>query len=448
MKIKLLVLSTIVLIAILMSCNKSTTFGSDLLDDLSSETIYTDTVTFRMSTVAEDSVYTSDPNSTADYLICGNIADPILGTATADIYTGIQLSSFNANFKDAEIDSVILYLGVDPNGVYGDTTVPMQFEITKLAEHPAKDKRFYSNQTLPVLTGAGDVIGTGSYLPRPNVGQPIIDTASTTRDSAFGAYFKIPIDTAFGAQILALDSATLNNDTLFRAAFKGLRIRSTNPGALIGLDLNTRIFSRITLYYTRQDTLHENFNVQFIGENKFVHFEKQPSSFITDRVGQEKIDDYLVLQGLAGYKIKVEVPYLDELKDWAINQADLVVYAADIMGDDSLKYTPARQLVVTKSQGDTVNVLNSDINWSLNSTDGSYALFGGVPVKITQNGEKWTRYKLSIPDHLQDMIFKQEKSTFFVNLFPQVRSGERIILHSPGTLPKSAKLQIRYTKFR
>ncbi len=432
------------------SCNKSTTFGGDLYGDQAINTTFTDTVRLQMRMVAEDSVYTSDPNSTAEYLLCGAIEDPILGSGSATIYSGIQLSSLRADFKNTKLDSIVLYLGVRPNGTYGDTTKPMQFEVRLLDEHPSRGTRYYSHQSLPVSSAPGALIGTGTYLPTPSIGRPIIDTTTTVRDSAFGAWFSMRLDQAFGEAILGLDSATLNNDTLFWAKFKGVQIKSSTPGSILGIDLNDRTFSRMTLYY-KKDTANAPqrvFNVQFIGENKFVQFERSPSSFITDRTGIPQEDNLLALQGLGGYKLEVEIPHIahPEKQTWAVNTAEIILYAASVPGDNP-HFWPAKQLSATVSIGDTSFAFVPDISYSLSATGNNFSLFGGEPVSTQLAGTAVTQYKLSIPSHLQDMILGRVSSKFFINLFPQVRSGSRVIVHSPGgASPLRARLNLRYTQ--
>jgi hypothetical protein len=435
--------------AICFSCNKSSQFGGDLLGNEAIETIFTDTVAVQMKMVRNDSINTSDPNSIAAYLLCGAINDPVLGTSSATIYTGLQLSAFNVDFKDVTLDSAVLYLGIDPFGVYGDTNQVMQIEVTELAEHPLSNKSYFSNSSLSVKQGPDAIIGTGSYLPRPNQGQPIIDTAGVARDSAFGSYFRIPLTNEFGNRVLELDTNVLRNDTLFWAKIPGLRIRSTTPGAILGLNLNDRTFSRITLYY-KKDTSNTQrvFNLQFIGENKFVQFERQPSDFITDRIDNIITDDFLAIQGMGGNKIEVEIPYADTVnkKDWLINTAELVLYVANVPNDNLSKFTPARQLSATVKR-DTVFAFLDDITYSFNVSNNTFSFFGGNPVEVVENGSLVTRYKMSIPSHLQDIILGKSSKKFFINTFPTVTSAQRSVLYSPGTIsPYRARLNIRYTK--
>jgi hypothetical protein len=258
------------------------------------------------------------------------------------------------------------------------------------------------------------------------------------------------LDQAFGEKILALDSASLNNDTLFWAKFPGIQIKATNTGSVIGLDLNDRTFSRMTLYY-RKDTANAPqrvFNVQFIGENKFVKYDRSPSSFITDRVSQVLSNDLMALQGLGGYKIEVEIPNIagSSTQNWLVNTADLVLYSSDVPNDNPI-FAPAKQLSMSLNQGDSTFVFLPDITYSLNATGSAFGLVGGVPVSLNEGGVPVKRYKLSVPSHLQDMILQKASNKFYLNLYPQSRSAERLIVHSPGaaTSPLRARLNLRYT---
>jgi Domain of unknown function (DUF4270) len=439
------------IIAVL-SCNKSTTFGGDILNDQTLNTIFTDTVAIKMRMLEEDSVITSDPASTADFHLCGQIDDPVLGVSSATVYSGLQLSSLKADFKNTQLDSVVLYLGVDPDGVYGDTTKPLDFEVRLLDEHPSRSKPYYSNQSMPVSSAPGALLGTGSYLPTPRIGRPLIDTTTAVRDSAFGAWFSMRLDPAFGQKVLAMDSATLNNDTLFWAQIKGIQIKSKTSGAVLGLNLNDRTFSRITLYYRKDTalTVQRVFNMQFVGEQKFSQYERTPSSFITDRIGNTLTDDFMAVQGLASHKLEIEIPHIahPDKQDWLVNTAEIVLYGANVNNDNLSKFLPAKQLAATISLGDTAYALLPDINYSFNVSGSTFNFFGGSPKEEVVAGNPVKRYAFSIPSHLQNMISDTTtENKFYINLYPLSRSAERVLFHSPGAAsPLHARLHLRYTK--
>lgn len=432
------------------SCNKSTSFGSDLLGDQTLNTILTDTVKINMKMVQEDSILTSDPNSIASYFLCGKMNDPVLGASEATVYTGLQFSSFNLDFALTKLDSVVLYLGVDGANYYGDTNVVHEFEATLLDEHPSKATKYYSSQSIAVKNDPNAVLGRGAWLPTPRQGRPLIDSASTVRDSVYGSWLSFRLSDDFGKELLLLDSATLNNDTLFWAKYKGLQIKSKTEGAILGLNLNNRTFSRITLYY-KKDTLNAPqrvANLQFIGENKFVQLSQTPSSFFSDRPGVVN-DDFLAVQGMTGKKIEVEVPFLqDTLKqNWSINTAELLLYVASYPGDNLSKFTPPKQLSASFLLGDTVIVGVADLQYSSNLTGDPFALFGGKPVEVVEGGNPVKLYKLALPSHLQEILLKRQKTKFFVTVSPAGRSAERLIFHSPGSVTSAyrSRLNIRYT---
>jgi Domain of unknown function (DUF4270) len=429
------------------ACNKSTTFGGDILDDQTLNTIFTDTVQVNMRVLPEDSVLTSDPNSIAPFLLCGLIDDPILGQSEATVYAGLQITSLNNDFKTTKLDSVVLYLGVDANGVYGDTNKIHEIQVTELDAHPVNGKRYFSDTSIAV---SNNVLGTAMWLPTPRTGRSIVDTTSAVRDSAFGAYFSMRLSDDFGKRILGMDSLTLANDTLFWDKVKGIQIKSKTAGAMLGLNLNDRTFSRITLYY-RKDTANAPqrvSNIQFVGENKFVHFQTTPSAYVSQRVGNVLTDDVLPLQGLASTRIEVEIPHMkapDKAK-WSINTAEIVLYGANVPGDNLSKYDLAKQMTATVSVGDTTYAVLSDVAYSLNTTGDGFALFGGNPFESVEQGTTVMKYKLSIPSFLQDVILGNQKPKFYINLFPTARVASRSLLHSPGvTSPYRARLNLRYT---
>lgn len=427
------------------SCTKPTPFGADLLDDQFADYQFTDTLTLNCSLIREDSILTSDRSSTADFLFCGQINDPVFGISRSEIFTLFRLSSLNPGFKDATVDSIVLYLTLDPGGFYGDTLQPQTIRIHRLAADTfiSRDKDYYSNHSFPVGQQLGEL---ADFLPLPNTRKSLFDT--TTQAS----WVRIPLDNTFGQEILSIDSINLTSDTTFWSIIRGLRISAEptgNPGAMMALDLNNTVFSRIRLYYKLPADTSANsrtYDFSFVGGNKMTHFSHDYAGAPVAPYLNQVSDDYLFVQGMGGLRMKVEIPYAHLLDNIAVNKAELELTAANYPGDNPLLET-ANQIVFTEIQGDTVVTLTSDVLYSLGpSGTAGFGRFGGFP----EAESSINRYRLTLTRRFQDMVDNNsgdiKGQTVYINVYPQSRSAMRSIFYGPKNITFPAKLALKYTK--
>ncbi len=427
------------------SCTKPTPFGSGLLYDQQAEYAYTDTLTLQYTLETEDSVITSDRSSIADYMLCGQLIDPVFGKSQSDIYTLFRLSYLGPNFKNAVIDSIVMYLQYSSSGFYGDTMQAQNLRVYRLAADTVLqwDADYYSNQSLPVGDQIGEVMG---FLPTPKtVGYLLGDTTSK------GAYLRIPLDNAFGQELLNMDSLNLTADTTFWQKLRGLRISSEPagaPGAMMAFALNSSAFSRIRLYY-KQDTTASSYDFSFVGGNKFTNFQHDYTGTDIATKLHQPLDDQLYLQGMSGLRLKLEIPYAHLLDHVAVNKAELLLTTATLPNDNDL-LTPADQLVFTESLGDTTYAFTTDVLYSLGSTGTSgFAAFGGFPETETEPAQTVKRYHLTLTQRFQDMVDNTsgdiKKQTVFINVYPQSRKAMRTVLYGPKNSTFPAKLALKYT---
>ncbi|MCB0576219.1 MAG: DUF4270 family protein, partial [Saprospiraceae bacterium] len=290
-------------LALWAACTKPTPFGAELLDDELADYDFTDTITVLCTIEQEDSILTSDPNSTATSFLCGELDDPIFGKSRSDIFSLLQLDFLDPGFDTSAqvFDSIVLYLRYAPSNVYGDTMQAQNLRVFRLDSALIDDKEYYSNNTLPASTEIGRVDG---FLPKPNTADSLIVTNTKA------PYLRVPLDDAFGKELFALDSAILSNDSAFYATIRGIKITTSagaSPGAMLAFDLNNEAYSRIRLYYhIKDDTVGKAFDFNFSGANKFVHFEHDYSgSEAGQHVGQQS-DDLIFLQASQGLRVKVQ----------------------------------------------------------------------------------------------------------------------------------------------
>lgn len=434
---------------LVLSCTKPTPFGAGLLDDQLGVFQYSDTLTVQFTVLPEDSILTSDRSSTADYMFCGQLNDPVFGRSKADIFTLFRLPNLNPNFKNAIVDSIVMVLRYDAPGFYGDTLQPQTLRVHRVAADTIVnwDRNYYSNQSLAV----SDLIGeAANVLPMPRTNATIFGDTTLT-----GPYVRIPLDNAFGQELLDIDSLNLTADTLFWRKVRGLRISAEptgDPGAMMAFDMNNASFSRIRLYYKyASDTITNSRTVDFsfVGGNKFNHFTHDFTGSPVEPYLNQAGDDYLFVQGMSGLRVKLEIPYAHLLDNIAVNKAELELTAAAFPNDNAL-LNPASQLVFTEIIGDTAVGLTSDVLYSLGTAlNGTFSSFGGSPEKEMDNGTEIDRYRLTLTRRFQDMVDNTsgdlKDQTIYLNVYPQSRSAMRAIFYGPksGTFP--AKLALKYT---
>lgn len=429
-------------------CTKPTPFGADLLDDQLAEYDYTDTLTLRCTVVPEDSLITSDRSSTADYMLCGQLNDPAFGRSESEIFTLFRLSTLNPGFKNATVDSIAMFLRYDAPGFYGDTTQSQTLHVHRLADNTVLrwDADYYSNQSLPVGPEIGKL---ENFLPKPNISADLFGDTLTR-----GPYIRIPLDNAFGQEILGFDSLNLVSDTAFWIKMRGLRITAESagsPGAMMAFDLNNTTFSRIRLYYKQpQDTVSRVYDFSFIGGNKFNHFTHDYTGATVEPYLNQPAEDRLFVQGMGGLRVKVELPTVHLLDNIAVNKAELELTAITQAGD---LLSPAAQLVFTESVGDTIVTLTSDVLYSLGSTlTGGFNGFGGFPQTMTDNGQSIQRYHLTLTRRFQDMVDNTsgniKDQTVYLNVYPQSRSAMRAMFFGPKNATFPAKLALKYTRVK
>jgi hypothetical protein len=440
-------LPVLMLCLAILACTKTTPFGADLLSDQLADYDFTDTISMEITVEREDSVKTSDRGVNLPYFLCGEVNDPVFGKYSSDIYTLLQLGRFAPNFDTAKfkVDSVVMYLRYDAGSTYGDTTQPQTLSVFRLNDPVVYDQTYYSTQSL----GAGEELGSVTFKPRPRS----LDTlfSSSTR----AAYLRVPLANSFAEQLFNLDSLQLVSDTAFYSFLRGLKIVSSNsgsgPGAMLSFQLNEPNYSRVRLFYSERDTaVRYSFDFYFQGANKFTSYKHNYENTAPGALIGQKAQDLMYVHGMQGLKLKVRFPYIANLDNIAVNDADLVFTVAQAPNDDPA-LLPAKQLSLMDYFNDSTLFYTNDVVYSLGPTlGGSFNAFGGAPLDEKDNGTDVVRYRLALSDILQDMIDGKSQSfnnnTVFVRVYPEGRSPMRAILHGPKSATFPAKLALKYTR--
>jgi hypothetical protein len=429
------------------ACKNPTPLGADLFGDELANYEFTDTVTVICTVEKADSALTSDFNS-AEFLLCGELNDPVFGKSTSDIYALLQGTTINPGFKPASqtFDSIVLFLGYNPAGFYGDTLIPQTLKVHRVDPGvQLRDSRnYFSNESFPANQEIGRV---ENFYPRPS--------AKDSLGTAAGAFLRIVLDPEFGKELFNIDSLTYTTDTTFYEKLRGIKISaaSTMPGtgAMLAFALNNTTFSFMRLYYHIDSSgAKRSFDYLFRNANKFTHFKHDYSGSAVEPVIGQQANDKLYVQGMQGLRVKLEFPFANKFDRIAVNQAQLVLNVAE----ETPFLSPIGQLFFTKLNSTGSFEESSDVSFSFgaNGTGGFFS-FGGGARKVVENSTVLTQYRLTLSDEFQrmvddDMSTDNKKRTLYIFAYPRSRTASRVVLNGPLSNSFPAKLEVKYTKLR
>jgi hypothetical protein len=431
------------------ACTKTTPFGEDLLADQLADYDFTDTIQLKCTVVPEDSALVTSDRNTAPFLLCGLLDDPIFGKAESEIFTLVQLSTFSPDFDPVKtkLDSIVMYIRYDPDNSYGDTSQVQTLKVQRLSEQLDWDKDYRSNNT---LSASPDILGTASFSPNRLVNDSLVSTTKKAR------FIRVRLNDDFGREMMALDSITLTNDTLFWEKLRGFKITTaanSTPGAVLALDLNDEdLFSRVRLYYTKDDTLKKTFDYYFSGTRKFAHFKHDYTGTPIASALNQVATDRMYMQGMGGLRLKVEFPYASSLENIAVNKAELVLNAlADPIFNEKL--APAEQLFALYKNTDSTEQFIPDVLYALGTgAQTNFKLFGGTPVAHNENGQVVYRYRLNLTQYFQDIVDDKtgldRNRSIYLTVYPNIRSAMRSVLQGPTNVSFPAKLEMKYTRIK
>lgn len=449
MKQKLPVYAALLLLAAILwaACTKPSPFGSNLLDEDLAFYEVTDTLTLICTVEREDSLLTSDPGSTSSAFLCGELNDPNFGKSKADIHALLSMSVLDPSFKpdSQQVDSIVLFLRYAPASFYGDSTLPQTLRVLRLDEAIEPKGAYYAHDSIPATTEIGRL---ENFYPKPNTADSLFDPDTKA------PYLRVPLSLDFGNELFNLDSNTLQSDSAFFRALRGIKIvaaSGTPPGAMLAFNLNNAAYSRVRLYYHGPgDTVSRRYDYFFTGTNKFTHFDhKYEGSPAGQQLGQVS-DEYLYVQAMQGLRLKVQFPTVNQLGNIAVNKAQLVLTTATIPNDYPA-LSSAQQLVFTERLTDSTVVFTSDVLYSLGPAGNlGFNRFGGFPEDEDINGTLVERYRMTLSDRMQAMVNDTsgdlKNRTLYINITPQSRLAQRSIFYGPKNATFPAKLEIKYTR--
>lgn len=421
----------------LFACNDPTVIGSDLLSGDELDIEFTDTVTILTYNMEEDSVRMFDSeNFSVSYnnIPVGEFIDPVFGISKATAYAQPNLNVSSPDFEDAELDSIVLILPWNADGVYGNLFETYSLEIWELSDDLRDSAIFYSNQTFEV----NEMIGSVDFTPEPEDSVRIKLHGQDTLIEVI-PQVRVTLTPEFGDRFFVDDTLKFGSTDLFHDFFKGFEIRpaSQNSGML---NFNLRSPEAGIRVYYRQDTTYSQYLFPIFSTNvvtaKYEH--DYAGSLASPFIGEDAnvTDSLLFVQGMSGLNLAVEIPYADRLEDIVVNQAELVFPVLRLSEDDPLN-TAVEQLIVSEMVDDTTLVVIDDIIFSgANFPD----IFGGQV-------EAGDVYKMNISSYFQDMMRGLKSNKIVITVFLKPENASRVVLAGPGHADSPAKLNLTFTRY-
>ena len=335
------------------SCKKDPyTLGFSLLPPTDTLTaVSSDTATIIAYSVIQDSIRT---DKTATNML-GSLYDPIFGITTASFCTQVLLSTEDVNFGDRPVlDSVVLMLRY--SGVYGDSTALQRVKVFELNEDISLDSVYYSNHKVNYYN---TLLADYTFKPNFKDSIPIYGTNVP-------AHLRINLSKRtnyFGNKILYAPPDALLSNNGFIKFIKGLYIESSpvsSGGAILSFNMSSNLTNLIIYYHHEdgEDSLGYSFilNQYAARINTFDHNnynealpEVRNQLLNNDTAGGKQL---LYLQGLAGTKVKIRLPYiLDYGKSQKIAINNAVLILKNFETDTTLSPPPQLYIVQEDSTG-------------------------------------------------------------------------------------------------
>jgi hypothetical protein len=371
--------------------------------------------------------------------LVGSLVDPNFGRTASALTAEMLLTTVNIDFgSNPLVDSVGLYLRYD--GVYGDTSSPMSFEVHQLSERLSRDTTFYSSyraQTDQLISLPNNIV------PRPNSNVTIGGVLTTPT-------LGIPLNPSFFQQNFADvgdgSFAAFSSQEDFLDYFKGIHVSTTTEsGAILYFDLSSSN-SVIRIYYHNDeaDSLSVSLNFSQGGDvlpmhfSEFDHdFDSYPTGFDLSNVDSVSGEENVFVQSMGGVVTILEIPGLANLTNQGIliNQATLEITKKP--GAGATSPPPSRLELRTLSDEGGPGSLIKDFQFTFG--DEGDGFFRSEPLKQGKYRFRLTRYIFEVANGGNG-----EK----LMLLPAVKStaANRVVL-TGGKVPDSdLKMKIYFTK--
>ncbi|MEO9257806.1 MAG: DUF4270 family protein, partial [Crocinitomicaceae bacterium] len=357
--------------------------------------------------------------------LLGSYNDPTFGQVDASFYAQFRMEANNPDFGDLSqivVDSMILSLNYLDN--YGDANATQKFEVYALGQDLSIDQTYYAFSRVDSI--AGSLVLGGHDVIKPNVYSPVITGIDTLNPQ-----LRISLDTNYARSIITSSSSVLTDNTSFLQTFKGLLVKTNNPGwspgdgSILTIDASNPD-TKVTIYY-RQAGVAKEFRLILSDASAYFNHVKfqNAGSPLKTVLNNSTMGAYEFYAQANLVKAKVEFPSLANLGiKTIIHRASLYLPISYFEGDE---FYPSYELQAT-------------------------TLFDGVGevgVTTSQYNSSTKRYIFSVTNYIQAIVGGNYKNHGLI-IGPKNfgNSAERVIFNGPKTPNKTQpKLIITYTEF-
>ena len=315
------------LLAVLFSCNDPDIIGVDLPGS-ARFTITNDTTTnFTIKTISEDSLRSDE----SQYLLLGQINDPIFGENKGSFYTQMLLPNNNINaINGIEVDSVFLTYSI--SGYYGDINESEDLEINvyRLSEDIYNDSNYYSDTSF-------------NYDQNNLVTNYFINEG----DSSTSSFINIQLDKSFGEMIInETGGANMIDNVTFLEFFKGFHVEATASNTILYLN-PIADKSRFSIYYHEiEGDTALSFDFE-LGDDaaRINKFNKKDINDIIPGVNE------IFIQSMAGYKAEFNFTNLEYIQAKCLGKSINRV-TIDFESFESHDYPPHEKLYLLRENNE------------------------------------------------------------------------------------------------
>lgn len=355
----------------------------------------------------------SFPTSTLSTLTLGKIKDPVTGTTTATPYFQLYRASWDPNLTSdanyAVFDSLTLNFTYKKT-LAGDTTKIQKFSVYRLQDYPLidiDDPYQYSNQSWPYSPDS--CLGTKSIYPQQDFVKrqmPYIKL-NTPYGEALGRELFNRMkaqDPIFGGNAGGGAGSSSGDYLPFLRYFKGLVIVPDEGNNLLASISSDSLFLRCHYSIGEKDLYFDMRALTNKGGSTytFSHIDHSPNESLLINNRPLGFNDTLsfyknnmgVIQGLSGYMLKVQLPYIK----------DVNAYKTIIKAEVELETVYVEDSEIPQAQTLGVYVMDTEghIDYVLSDASGESLIYGYLKQDPTKPGRY--SYIIDITDYYISMV--------------------------------------------
>lgn len=433
------VLLSVVFLLLFSSCtkiNESTQLGDDLIPAVDNVNTFDTTISL---VAAYHPFNDTSQHYISDNMALGKIADPLFGTATADMYfnlssgasgTGYGSYPFGANKDSVQgIDSVVLSLSYQ--GAYGDTLGSnITVQVSEIARsNNWQDTLLYRFTTDGFATTA-PVLGTKNFsITSLDDSIPVRRKGDSTTKVA--NVLRIPLDKSLAVKLMSFDTTSnpltggYANDSAFRKLFRGLAVKTitaSGMGAFAYFNLYDLTKTQLIVYYRQKTTSN---TIDSAASAVFVHavygqansIVRNPGGEYLANVDKPAAQNFHLQSSPSGSYVSIRIPDFEKFPNKVIHRAELI---ANQVADPYSNYFTVPNLLFLDHKGpyggtavDTAYFFEKDIP-TTTSGGFDYASFGGT-IKPDN------AYHFNITRYIQGIVTRKERNDS-LRLYAPVRA--------------------------